>query len=52
MEIYAVARPGQSKELLASCRTWIDSHIDQAIIAGCLIIGLWFIGDSLYLILS
>ena len=52
MEIYAVARPGQSKELLASCRAWIDAHIDQAIIVGCLIIGLWFIGDSLYLILS
>ena len=52
MEIYAVARPGQSKELLASCRAWIDAHIDQAIIVGCLVIGLWFIGDSLYLIVS
>ena len=52
MEIYAVAKPDQSKELLASCRAWIDSHIDQAIIAGCLVIGLWFIGDSLYLIVS
>jgi hypothetical protein len=46
-----VARPGQSKELLAGCRAWIDSHIDQAVIAGSLIIGLWFIADSLYLIL-
>ena len=52
MEIYTVARPGQSKELLAGCRAWIDSHIDQAVIAGCLVIGLWFIADSLYLILS
>jgi hypothetical protein len=52
MEIYAVARPGQSKELLASCRACIDAHIDQAIIVGCLVIGLWFIGDSLYLIVS
>ena len=50
MEIYAVARPDQSKELLARCRAWIDSHIDHAIIAGCLIIGLWFISDSIYLI--
>ena len=52
MEIYAVARPGRSQALLAECRAWVDSRTDQAIIAGCLIIGLWFIGDSLYLILS
>ena len=52
MEIYAVVRPGQSQALLARCRAWVDSHIDQAIIAGCLVIGLWFIGDSLYLIVS
>jgi threonine/homoserine/homoserine lactone efflux protein len=52
MEIYAVVRPGQSQLLLARCRTWIDSHMDQAIIVGSLIIGLWFIGDSIYLIVS
>jgi threonine/homoserine/homoserine lactone efflux protein len=52
MEIYAVVRPDQSRVLLVRCRTWIDSHIDQAIIVGCLIIGIWFIGDSLYRILS
>jgi uncharacterized membrane protein YhaH (DUF805 family) len=50
MEIYAVVRPGQSKELLARSRGWVDSHVDQALIAGCLIIGFWFIADSLYLI--
>jgi threonine/homoserine/homoserine lactone efflux protein len=52
MEIHAVVRPGQSQALQVRCRTWIDSHIDQAIIVGCLIIGIWFIGDSLYRILS
>ena len=51
MEIYAVARPGRSQELLARCRAWIDSRTDQVIIAGCLVIGLWFISDSLSLIL-
>jgi uncharacterized membrane protein YhaH (DUF805 family) len=50
MEIYAVVRPGQSKELLARSTAWVDSHVDQALIAGCLIIGFWFIADSLYLI--
>ena len=50
MEIYAVARPAQTQVLLARFRTWIDSHTDQAIIAGSLIVGFWFITDSLYLI--
>ena len=52
MEIYAVARPAQSQTLLVRCRTWVESHLDQAIIAGSLIIGFWFIADSLYLIVS
>ena len=52
MEIYAVVRPTQSQALLVRCKTWIDSHIDQAIIIGSLLIGLWFIADSLYLVLS
>jgi hypothetical protein len=50
MEIYAVVRPDKSKELLTACRAWIDARMDQAIIAGCLVIGLWFIANSLYLI--
>jgi hypothetical protein len=50
MEIYAVVRPARSQALLVSCRSWIDSHIDQAIIVGSLIVGLWFIADSIYLI--
>ena len=52
MEIYAIVRPAHSQALLARCRTWIDSHTDQAIILASLIIGLWFIADSLYLIVS
>jgi len=50
MEIYAVARPAQTQVLLARFRSWIESHTDQAIIAGSLIVGCWFITDSLYLI--
>jgi Sap, sulfolipid-1-addressing protein len=52
MEIYAVVRPAQSQALLARCKTWVDSHIDQAIMIGSLIIGLWFIADSLYLVIA
>lgn len=52
MEIYAVARPGPSHELLARFRTRIDTHTDQVVIAGSLIIGFWLIANSLYLIIS
>ena len=52
MEIYAVARPGPAQDLLARFRTRIDTHTDQVIIAGSLIIGLWLIANSLYLIVS
>jgi threonine/homoserine/homoserine lactone efflux protein len=52
MEIYAIVRPAQSQALLRRTRTWIDSHTDQAIIAGSLIIGFWLIADSLYLIVT
>jgi len=52
MEIYAIVRPDKSKTFLAACRSWVDARMDQVIIAGCLIIGFWFIGNSLYLILA
>ena len=52
MEIYAVVRPGESQALLARFRTWIDTHTDQVIIVGSLIIGFWLIGNSIYLIVA
>jgi len=52
MEIYAVVRPAQSQALLGRARAWIDSHTDQVIIAGSLIIGFWLIANSLYLIVT
>src|SRR6201997_4021853 len=52
MEIYAIVRPAQSQALLRRARAWIDTHTDQVIIAGSLIIGLWLIADSLYLIVT
>ncbi len=52
MEIHAVVRPDQSRALLSRFRTWINDHTDQGIIAGSLLIGLWLIGDSIYLIIT
>ena len=52
LEIYAVVRPVQSQALMGRVRTWIDTHTDQVIIVGSLLIGLWLIADDLYLILT
>jgi hypothetical protein len=50
MEIYTGFRPGQSQAFLTRLRTWIDTHTDQVIIWGSLILGLWLIAYSIYLI--
>jgi len=52
MEIYATTRPEQTQDFLARLRAWIDSHTDQLIIFVSLVVGLWLIGKSLYLIVS
>ncbi len=50
MEIYAGVKPGQSRASLARSRAWINNHTDQVIIWGSLILGLWLIAYSAYLI--
>ena len=52
MELYAVFRPDQNKAFLARLRTWINTHTDQVIILGSLILGFWLIGNSIYLIVT
>jgi threonine/homoserine/homoserine lactone efflux protein len=52
MEIYAIVRPAQSQALLGRARTWIDTHTDQVVITGSLIIGFWLIANSIYLIVT
>jgi threonine/homoserine/homoserine lactone efflux protein len=52
LEIYTVFRPAGSQALMGRFRTWVDTHTDQVIIVGSLLIGLWLIGDSIYLILT
>jgi Sap, sulfolipid-1-addressing protein len=52
MEIYAVVRPGQSQAFLTRFRTWIDSHTDQVIIIGSLILGFWLIANGIYLVVA
>src|SRR5262249_11970313 len=50
LELYAGFRPEKSDELLARIRTWGETHTDQIIIIGCLVLGFWLIGHSIYLI--
>ena len=52
MEVYAGFKPAQSRAFLARFRTWMDTHTDQVIIFGSLIIGFWLIANSVYLIVT
>jgi Sap, sulfolipid-1-addressing protein len=52
LELYTVFRPARSQALMGNFRTWIDTHTDQVIIIGSLLIGFWLIGNSIYLIVS
>jgi hypothetical protein len=52
LEIYTVLHPDPSRALLARFRTWIDTHTDQVIIIGSLILGFWLIGNSIYLVVT
>ena len=52
MEIYTGFKPGKSKAFLTKLRTWIDTHTDQVIIWGSLIIGFWLIAYSISLIVT
>ncbi len=52
MELHAVFRPAQSQAMLSRFRAWIDTHTEQGIIVGSLLIGFWLIGNSIYLIVS
>ena len=50
MEIYTGFKPGESQAFLTKLRTWIDTHTDQVIIWGSLILGFWLIAYSIYLV--
>jgi len=52
LEAYAGLWTSRSGPFLARFRTWMDTHTDQLIIVGSLILGLWLIGKSIYLIVA
>lgn len=52
MEICAGFKPDQSQAFLARFRTWMETHTDQVIIVGCLLLGFWLIASSIYYVIS
>lgn len=52
MEIYAVVRSEVTQEFLMRLRTWLESHTDLLIVWVSLIVGLWLIGKSVYLLVT
>ena len=50
LEILAGFRPEKSETVLTGVRTWMNTHTDQVIIIGCLVLGFWLVGHDLYLI--
>ena len=52
MELYAAFRPEAAKARFGQVQAWIETHQDQAIVVGALVLGAWFLGSSIYLIVS
>ena len=52
MELYAAFAPVAAAARLEEVHKWIDSHQDQAIVVGALVVGAWLLGKSIYLIVS
>jgi Sap, sulfolipid-1-addressing protein len=52
MELYAAFAPAAAGARFDQLHKWIDSHQDQAIVVGALVVGAWLVGSSLYLIVS
>jgi hypothetical protein len=52
LELFAGFRPERAHVVLRNIRTWIDTHTDQVIIVVSLVLGLWLVGKSIYLIVT
>jgi threonine/homoserine/homoserine lactone efflux protein len=52
MELYVTFRPERGDALLKSLRVWMETHTDQVIIVVSLALGLWLVGESIYLLVT
>jgi hypothetical protein len=52
MELYSVFRPDAAGQRLDGMMQWMTDHRDGAIIGLSLVVGVWLVGDSIYLLAS
>jgi heme/copper-type cytochrome/quinol oxidase subunit 4 len=52
MELYVGFRPDKGQALLTRLRVWLETHTDQVIIIVSLVLGLWLVGKSVYLLVT
>jgi hypothetical protein len=52
MELYATFRPVEAAARFRQMQTWIETHQDQAIVVGALVIGAWLLASSIYFIIT
>jgi hypothetical protein len=52
MELYAAFAPAAAGARFDQMHNWIDTHQDQAIVVGSLVVGGWLLGNSIYLIVA
>jgi hypothetical protein len=52
MELYAAFAPAAAAARFDQLHKWIDTHQDQAIVVGALVVGAWLLADSIFLIVS
>jgi Sap, sulfolipid-1-addressing protein len=52
LELYAIFAPAAATVRLERMRTWLDTHQDQVIVLVLLLLGLWLVGKSIYLLVS
>ena len=50
LDVYAVARPERSDDVLARLKAWIDGHSELIVVIVATVVGLWLIGKSAYLL--
>lgn len=52
MELYAAFASAAAEARFDKIHGWIETHQDQAIVVGALVVGAWLLGNSIYLIVS
>lgn len=50
LELLLVLRPERGTAVIGGVRQWMDTHSDQVIVIGCLVLGGWLVGHGAYLI--